>query len=112
MSYVLATRSDSILLIADRLHGQSVWRTQSPNIPHRRLAEEAAIFAIELAGALVADLKSRTRGVETIDEHACPRCLQPQLLLILKRAHGGERPKMVVKRGQAHPCDLCEIFNT
>ena len=52
---------------------------------------------IELAGTFVSDLKSRTSGVQTIHEHASSRCLQPQLLLILKRAHGGQRPEMVVQ---------------
>src|SRR2546422_3480048 len=36
--------------------------------------------------SLVSDLKSRTGGVQTIHEHAFPRCLQPKLLLILKRS--------------------------
>ena len=79
--------------------------------PHGWLAEEAAVFAIELAGAFVSDLKGRTGGVQTIDEHASPRCLQPKLLLILKRTHGGQRPEMMVQRGQAHTRDLCETFH-
>ena len=37
------------------------------------MAEEAAVFAIELGGAFVSDLKGRTGGVPTIYEHAFPR---------------------------------------
>jgi len=74
------------------------------------LAEEAAIFAIELRGAFVSDLKSGTGGVQIIYEHAFPRCMQPKLLLILKRTHGGQRPEMVVQCGDAHACDFCEVF--
>jgi hypothetical protein len=75
------------------------------------LAEETAVFAIELAGAFISNLKGRTGGVQTIDEHASPRSLQPKLLLILKRTHGSQRPEMMVQRGQAHTRDLCEIFH-
>ena len=32
-------------------------------------SNETAVFAIELAGAFVSDLKGRTCGVQTIDEH-------------------------------------------
>jgi hypothetical protein len=74
------------------------------------LAKEAAIFAIELGGAFVSDLKGRAGGVQTIYEHAFPRCMQPKLLLILKRTHGGQRPEMVVQCGDAHACDFCEVF--
>ena len=91
----LATRSNSALAITDRLQGQGAWRAESPDIPHGWLAEEAAVFAIELAGAFVSDLKGRTGGVQTIDEHASPCRLQPKLLLILERTHGGERPEMI-----------------
>ncbi len=40
--------------------------TESANIPHGWLAEEAAVFAIELCGTLVADFKSRAGGIKTI----------------------------------------------
>src|SRR5208283_69686 len=96
-----ARRSDSVLKITNRLQRRSTWRAKGPNIPHGRLAEEAAVFAIELAGALVSDLERRTGGVQTIHEHAFPRCMQPKLLLILKRTHGGQHPEMVVQRGHA-----------
>ena len=57
-----------------------------------RLAEETAVFAAELAGAFVSNLEGCTGGVQTIDKHASPRCLQPKLFLILKGTHGGQHP--------------------
>jgi hypothetical protein len=99
-------RSDCVLKITHRLQWRSTWRAKSPNIPHGRLAEEAAVFAIELASALVSDLECSTGGVQTIHEHAFPRCMQPKLFLILKRTHGGQHPEMVVQRGHAHPRDF------
>ena len=74
---------------------------KGPNIPHRWLAEKTAIFAIELADAFVSDLKASTRRVQTIQKHVAPRCLQPKLLLILKRTHRGQPAEMMVQRG--HP---------
>ena len=82
-----------------------------PNIPHRWLAEETVVFAIELAGAFVSNLKARTRRVQTINEHAAPRRLQPKLFLILKRTHGGQHPEMMVQGGHAHARDFREIFH-
>lgn len=49
------------------------------------------LFAIELAGALVSDLKDRTCEVHFIDEHASPRWLEPKLFLMMKRTHGDHR---------------------
>src|SRR6266568_4202159 len=74
MSCLLATRSDIALPTTDRFQGQSAWRAKCPNIPHGWLAEEATVFAIELAGALVSDLECRTGGVHTIHKHAFQRC--------------------------------------
>jgi hypothetical protein len=37
------------------------------------LAEEAAVFAIELRGAFVADLKSCAGRIETLIQHQVPR---------------------------------------
>ena len=71
---------------------------KGPNIPHRWLAEETAVLAIELARAFVSDLKAGTRRVQTIQKHMTPRCLQPKLLLILKRTHGGQDAEMMVQR--------------
>jgi len=108
----LATRSASTLLITYRLYWLSAWQAESPNISHGWLPKETAVFAIELAGAFVSDFKSRTRGVQTINEHESPRRLQPKLLLILKRTHGGQRAEMMVQRGESHARDLCQIFDS
>jgi hypothetical protein len=51
-----ARRSDSILKTTNRLQRRGAWRAKSPNISHRRLAEETAVFAIELAGAFVSNV--------------------------------------------------------
>src|SRR5205809_454746 len=56
--------------------------------------------------------KNRTGGVQTIHEHAFPRCLQPKLLLILKRTHRCQRPEMVVQCRDAHARDFCKIFHS
>src|ERR1035441_2426479 len=101
----------AFLPIVDRLQRRSAWRAKGPNIPHRWLAEETAVFAAELAGAFVSHLKGRTGGVHTIHEHASPRCLQPKLFLILKRTHGGQHPEMMVQRGDAHARDFREVFH-
>src|SRR5690242_6304129 len=71
---------------------------ESFDITHRGLAEEAAVFAIELRGALVADLESRTGRIETLIQHQVPRGLEPKLFLILKGAHGRQHPEMMVER--------------
>src|ERR1043165_3136739 len=89
--------SSCTLAITSRLQRQGAWRAESLNIPFRWLAEEAAVFAVELTGAFVSHLKGRGGSIHAIHEHAFPRCLQPELLLILKRAHGGERAKVVVQ---------------
>ena len=107
----LPGKEPSLIRPDPRLQWRSARRTKSPNIPHRWLAEETAVFAIELAGTLVSDLKGRTCGVQTIDEHASPRCLQPKLLLILKGTHGGQHPEMMVQRGHAHARHFREIFH-
>jgi hypothetical protein len=41
----------------DQFEFRCTGRKMRSNVSHRRLAEEAAVFAIELCGAFVADLK-------------------------------------------------------
>ena len=72
--------------ITERLQRRSARRAQNPNIPHWWVAEETAVFAVELARTFVSDFKGSACGVEIIDEHASPRGLQPKLLLILRAA--------------------------
>ncbi len=71
--------------------------SKSFDISHGRLAKEAAVFSVELADALVADLVSCTRGVHPIHKHPLPCPLQPQRLLVLKRAHRGQCAKLMMK---------------
>jgi hypothetical protein len=71
------------------------------------LAEEAIVFA----GTFIANLEGRAGSVQSIHEHSFTRRMQPELLLILKRAHGGERPEMVMQRGDAHAHDFREFFH-
>ncbi|HLN01621.1 MAG TPA: type II toxin-antitoxin system RelE/ParE family toxin [Bryobacteraceae bacterium] len=68
--FVLSLLALRLLLIPDRLQRWSAWRAKGPNITHRWLAEETAVFAVKLAGTFVSDLKGRAGGVQTIHEHA------------------------------------------
>src|SRR5438876_11253280 len=70
---------------------------KSFDIAHWRLAEEPAVFAIELANALVADFVGCARGIHPFHKHPLPCPLQPQLLLILKRAHCGQCAELMVE---------------
>jgi hypothetical protein len=56
-------KSDSALRMTGRFQGRGTWRAKGPDITHGWLSEEAAIFAIELAGALVTNLKGCACGV-------------------------------------------------
>src|SRR5262249_55229978 len=87
-------------------HGNTV-RAKSFDIAHGRLAEEAAVLSVELADTLVADFVSCTRCVHSIHKHplSCP--LQPQLLLVLKRAHRGQCAELMMKCRNSHPRDAC-----
>lgn len=57
----------------DQFEFRRTWREKRSDVSHRRLTEEAAIFAIELRRAFVADLKGRAGGIETIVQHQAPR---------------------------------------
>ena len=52
---------------------RSTWGKKRSDVSHRRLAEEAAVFAIELRSAFIADLKGRAGGIETVVQHEAPR---------------------------------------
>lgn len=98
-------------LLAGRLQRRSARRAKGSNIPHWRLPEEAAVFAVELTGALVSDLECSARGVEAVEEHPRTCSLQPKLFLVLKGAHRGERSEMIVKRGNAHARHVGQLFH-
>ena len=59
------------------------------DVAHGWFAEEAAVFAVELAGAFVADFKGSAGGVEAIVEHSLSGNVEAEMLLVLQRAHGG-----------------------
>jgi hypothetical protein len=99
------------LPVADGVDGRSAWQAESLDISHRWLSEHAAVFAIELTGAFIADLEGGAGRVQAVYEHAFPRRMKPKLFLILKRAHGGQHPEMVMQRGDAHARDLCEFLH-
>lgn len=63
--------------------------SQGFDIAHGWLAEEAAVLAVELADAFIANFVRSAGGIDPVHEHALSGGLQPELLLILKRAHGG-----------------------
>jgi hypothetical protein len=86
------------LPITVRLQWRRAGRAKSSKMAHRWLAEETAVFAVELAGAFISDLEGRACGVETIHEHAPAGRLQPKLFLILKWTHRGEYPEVMVQR--------------
>jgi hypothetical protein len=83
--------------------------SEGSEYPASAAGRKTAVFAIELADAFVSDLKACTRRVQTIQKHVAPRCLQPKLLLILKRTHRGQPAEMMVQRGHPHACDFCEM---
>ena len=67
------------------------------DIANWRLAEEAAVLAIELAYAFVVDFIRRRSSVNSVHQHALPRCLKPQLLLVLERAHRGQFSELMMQ---------------
>src|ERR1700739_608322 len=81
-------------------------------VAHGRLAEEAAVLAIELAGAFVADFEGGAGGIEAVVEHAFARYMQAKLLLVLQRAHRSQRSKLMVQRRYAHARHGGKLFNT
>jgi hypothetical protein len=75
------------------------------DIANWRLAERTAVFATELADALVTYLVCRTRRVKPVHEHPLSCGLQSKLLLVLERAHCCQRAELMVKRRHSHPCN-------
>src|ERR1700722_16344495 len=84
---------------------------QRLDITDRWLSEEALVFAIELAGTFVSDLKGRPRRVEFVDKHLLSSGVQAQLLLELKRAHCCQSAKVVMQRRSAHSGHSCQFIH-
>jgi hypothetical protein len=55
-------------------------------------------------------MSCQTRA-DAIVDHKPPRLMEPELLLILKRAHGGKRAKVMMKRGLADTRHIGEFFD-
>src|SRR6267154_1037986 len=85
--------------------------SQGPDVSNGRLAEESTVFAAELAHTFVADLIRSACSIETVHQHSLARGLEPQLFLILQRAHCGKRAELMMEVGNAHPCGRCEVFH-
>ncbi len=81
------------------------------DIANRRLAEESAVFPVELAGTLIADFEGGTCCIQTLIEHAFSGYMQSKLLLVLQGAHRGERTELVVQGRYAHPRHGREFLN-
>ena len=65
--------------------------SQGFDITYGRLAEESTVFPVKLAHTFVADLVPSACGIETVHQHSLACGLEPQLFLILQRAHCGKR---------------------
>ena len=76
-----------------------------PDVALRRRAKQAAVLAVELGDAFVADARCRAARVQRVVQHQLPRLLQAQLLLVLHRAHAGQAAKVLAKRRGA----LCAL---
>lgn len=82
------------------------------DIRHRGLSEKASVLAAELTRAFIPYLEGRTRGIESIVEHAVTSSMQPKPLLILKWAHRRQSAEVVMERRSSHACRLCEFLYT
>lgn len=75
------------------------------------MAEQAAVFAIELAGGFITDFKGGGGGIAALVEHEGTGGLETKLLLVLDGAHGGEGAEVVVEGGDTHAGDLGELLD-
>ena len=75
-------------------------------------AEQAAVLPAELGWALIADLKRCGCRILIFGEHQPPRFVQTQPFLVLQRAHGRQRPKMMMEGRCTHIDLRCEVIDT
>src|SRR5687768_7981722 len=66
------------------------------NVPYRRRTEHSRILAAELRDALVANAIRSAGRIGVLGKQNMPRFREPQTLLVLQRAHGGDRFEMLV----------------
>ncbi len=100
-----------ISMLGDGFHRWRCWRTQAADISDWRLAEQAAVFTVELTGAFVSHLKCDSGRVDIVGEHAGSRGLQPNLLLVLKRTHRCQRAEVMVKRRDSHAGNVGKLLH-
>ena len=101
-------RDDTALSGVD---GHDLAITQVPDVAHGRLAEEAAVLAVELADAFVADFIGGAGGIQPIHQHALSCGLEPELLLVLERTHCRQRAELMVECRNPHARDACELVD-
>jgi hypothetical protein len=85
--------------------------SQGLNIANWWLAKETPVLAVELAYTLVTDFIRRARRINSIHEHALPCRLQPELLLILERAHCRQPTELMVQRRHSHSRNCCKFLH-
>src|SRR5688572_12124335 len=67
------------------------------HIAHGGRSEETFIFAGKVGSVTIAHTIACARCIETLAEHQAASLLEAQMLLILQRAHRGERPEVMVE---------------
>jgi hypothetical protein len=77
----------------------------------RRQAEQAAVFAVELRGAVVADFERGAGGVHLSADEQAARFLQAKLLLVLERAHRRDGFEFMMQRRDAHAVGARQLVN-
>ena len=83
--------SKSFLSVFRRQLGIAVHfrKTARFDVPPRRLAKEAFVFAVELTRTFVSDVERGAGRIDSLNQHSLARGNQSKLFLILKRAHRG-----------------------
>ena len=69
------------------------------------------VIAAEVRRIFITDAKAGARSVEIFAEHETSSFLQPDLFLILKRAHRRHGFKVMVKSRNAHPQLACDVVD-
>src|SRR5215469_3932822 len=62
-------------------------QSQRLDVPLRRLPKESAVFAVELRETFISHFECGARDVKVVVKHPFPGHVQPQLFLVLQRAH-------------------------
>ena len=91
--------SKSFLSVFRRQLGSAVdfRETTRFDISYWGLTEKALVLTVELTGAFVADFKSDTGRIDSLNQHSLACGYQSKLFLILKRAHRSQGTEVVVQ---------------